>query len=205
MLVAPSFCCISIRSKKKNYRCNRTQIPGIGWFFTPDTYLELRTQIPRLLNTYLLVANIMTESSHGVRNATELTQAADLCIMFAQYFGQILIIYNISTPTVRWMRKSVGHSHGSLALLYIHDCRWWSETLWETLIRLRLQGFVMLPWTIELLLWRFLCNFIDMILCRVSDLGWLGVWSLECEWMSWLSLTVASDNATESKIQMFPY
>jgi hypothetical protein len=114
------------------------------------------------------------------RNATELTQAADLCIMFAQYFGQIFFIYNISTPTVRGMKKSVGHSHGSLAPLYIHDCRWWSETLWETLIRLWLQAFVMLPWTIELLLWRFLCNFIDMILCRVSDLGWLGVWSLEC-------------------------
>jgi hypothetical protein len=124
MHVAPSFCCISIRSKKKNYRCNRTQIPGIGWFFTPHTYLKLRTQIPRLLNTYLLVPNIMTESSHCFPEiATELTQAADLCIMFAQYFGQIFFIYNISTSTVRGMKKSVGHGHGSLALLYIHDCR----------------------------------------------------------------------------------
>ncbi len=67
--------------------------------------------------------------------------------------------------------------------------RWWSVTLWATLMRLWLHS---LSCYLQLLLWRFLCNFIDLLDVIMFFCYWIPIvgkckipgWSGHTHWCS---------------------
>jgi hypothetical protein len=105
----------------------------------------------------------------------------------------------LGSPDMRWIiiclsAPTIGSWWSQQVIMAARHCsswwRWWSDTLWATLIRLQLHS---LSCYFKWLLLRFLCNFID-----------IDVSSLACE-KSWHSHGSHLQLSSVAEVKLFPF